>query len=78
MIAVSLLFLLAGQRGDALVRQVAMSGRVLEIGVAASARLAPPLKIAPGAPPLVSFRFFEGKERHRFNGLDLVIDDAGH
>jgi hypothetical protein len=38
----------------------------------------PPREIAPGAPPLVSFRFFEGKERHRFSGLDLVIDDAGH
>jgi hypothetical protein len=27
---------------------------------------------------LLSFRFFEGKQRHRFGDLDLVIDDAGH
>jgi hypothetical protein len=29
-------------------------------------------------PPLLSFRFFEGRQRHRFGDLDLVIDDAGH
>jgi hypothetical protein len=78
MIAVGLLLFLAGSRSEILVRQVALSGRVLEIGTAASERLSPPRQIAPGAPPLVSFRFFEGRERHRFSGLDLVIDDAGH
>jgi hypothetical protein len=78
MIAVGLLFFLAGSRSELLIRQVALSGRVLQIGTAASERLAAPREIAPGAPPLVSFRFFEGKERHRFSGLDLVIDDAGH
>jgi len=77
MIAVGLLFLLAGSRSELLIRQVSLSGRVLEIGTAAS-RLSPPRQIAPGAPPLASFRFFEGRERHRFSGLDLVIDDAGH
>jgi hypothetical protein len=78
MIAVGLLFFLAGSHSELLIREVALSGRVLQIGLAASERLAPPRDIAPGAPPLVSFRLFEGKERHRFNGLDLVIDDAGH
>jgi hypothetical protein len=78
MIAVGLLFFLAGPRSELLIRQVALSGRVLEIGASSSERLSPPREIAPGAPPLVSFRFFEGKERHRFSGLDLVIDDAGH
>ncbi|HXM39987.1 MAG TPA: hypothetical protein VN924_01980 [Bryobacteraceae bacterium] len=78
MLAVGLLFFLAGSPSEALVRQVALSGRVLQIGTPASERLSPPREIAPGAPPLVSFRFFEGKERHRFSGLDLVIDDAGH
>ena len=34
--------------------------------------------IAPGAPPLLAFRYFEGKDRHRFGQLDLVLDDAGH
>jgi len=78
MIAVGLLLFLAGSRSELLIRRVALSGRVLEIGTPASQRLAPPREVAPGVPPLVSFRFFEGRERHRFSGLDLVIDDAGH
>jgi hypothetical protein len=73
-----LLFFLASQQQESLVKQVATSGRVLEIAVTPSERLAPPVQVAPGAPPLLSFRFFEGKERHRFGELDLVIDDAGH
>jgi hypothetical protein len=78
MLAVSLLFFLAGSQTELLVHQVALSGRILDIGTPSSERLSPTDRIAPGAPPLVSFRFFEGKERHRFSGLDLVIDDAGH
>jgi hypothetical protein len=27
---------------------------------------------------LLAFRYFEGKDRHRFGQLDLVLDDAGH
>jgi hypothetical protein len=77
MIAVGLLFLLASQN-ELLIKQVAASGRVLELAVTPSERLSSRPRIAPGAPPLLSFRFFEGKERHRFGGLDLVIDDAGH
>jgi hypothetical protein len=77
MIAAGLLFLLANQ-SELLIKQVAASGRVLELAVPPSERLSPLPQIAPGAPPLLSFRFFEGKERHRFGGLDLVIDDAGH
>ena len=77
MIAVGLLFLLANQ-SDLLIKQVAASGRVLELAITPSERLSSPLKIAPGAPPLISFRFFEGKERRRFGELDLLIDDAGH
>jgi len=57
---------------------VALSGRVLQIGASSSERLSPVHEIAPGTPPLIGFRFFEGRERHRFSGLDLVIDDAGH
>ncbi|MGD0359399.1 MAG: hypothetical protein ABSC93_00930 [Bryobacteraceae bacterium] len=78
MLAVGLLFFLAGSRGELLIREVALSGRVMQIGATSSQRLSPPREVAPGAPPLVGFRFFEGRERHRFSGLDLVIDDAGH
>jgi hypothetical protein len=77
MIAVGLLFLLANQN-ELLIKQVAVSGRVLELAEAPSDRIRALPLIAPGAPPLLSFRFFEGQERHRFGGLDLVIDDAGH
>jgi hypothetical protein len=77
MIAVGLLFLLANQ-SDLLIKQVAESGRVLELAITPSERISAVPQIAPGAPPLLSFRFFEGKDRHRFGGLDLVIDDAGH
>jgi len=77
MIAAGLLFLFANQNG-LLIKQVAASGRVLEIAEAPSERLAPRPRIAPGAAPLLRFRFFEGKQRHRFGDLDLVIDDAGH
>jgi hypothetical protein len=73
-----LLFLASGNEPLPLIKQVAASGRVLEIAVPPSERLSPPPQIAPGAPPLLSFRFFEGRQRHRFSDLDLVIDDAGH
>jgi hypothetical protein len=61
-----------------LTKMVAESGRVLEIAVPATERASPPMLIAPGSPPLISFRFFEGQVRHRFGNLDLVTDDAGH
>ncbi len=41
-------------------------------------RVKPSLKLAPGAPPLLNFRYFEGKMRQRFSGIDLMLDDAGH
>ncbi|MBZ5592751.1 MAG: hypothetical protein LAP39_10980 [Acidobacteriia bacterium] len=76
----SLLFLALLSTGEVerLTKLVAESGRVVEIAMPASERLAPPPKMAPGAPPLVSFRLFEGKMRHRFSNLDLALDDAGH
>ena len=77
MIAVGLLFMLATQ-SELLIKQVAASGRVLELAITPSDRLSSPPKSAPGAPPLISFRYFEGKARRRFGELDLLIDDAGH
>jgi len=60
------------------IQQFAASGQAVEIAVSASARLAPPALIAPGAPPILGFRLLEGKLHHRFGDLDLVLDDAGH
>lgn len=61
-----------------LIQDIAASGRVLELAASDSERVSPPRQIAPGAPPLLSFRYFEGKDRRRFGRLDLVMDDAGH
>jgi len=78
-----LFFLQEGKAAhEAQIRQqieaIARSGRVLEIGET-KARLADPGKlIAPGAPPLLSFRYFQGADRHRFGNLNLMLDDAGH
>lgn len=76
----ALLFLLFAppDSGRVSVRQVAESGRVLEIGVSMSERVSPGVEIAAGSPPILSFRLFEGQSRKRFGGLDLVLDDAGH
>lgn len=78
MTPILLFALLASGDVERLTRQVIDSGRVVEIAVSPSERLAPPPKIAPGAAPLVSFRLFDGRMRHRFSNLDLVLDDAGH
>ena len=50
----------------------------MTLGESNSDRVAVKHLIAPGAPPLLAFRYFEGKDRHRFGQLDLVLDDAGH
>lgn len=58
--------------------QIANSGRMASIAQSPSERIAPLAALAPGQPPLLSFRYFEGKDRRGFNGLNLVLDDAGH
>ena len=63
---------------DQLIAHVAASTRALQVAESPSERISKPLAIAPGAPPLLSFRYFDGKQRHRFGNLDLVMDDAGH
>jgi len=73
-------FLLAGGTGDLsrMTREIAASGQVLELAVTPSERVAPPAQIAPGAPPLLSFRYYEAQQRHRFSNTELMLDDAGH
>jgi hypothetical protein len=73
-----LLLLLAQVRASELTRQIAESGRVVEMAQSPSERLSPPVQIAPGAPPTLSFRYFDSTERGRYANLGLVIDDAGH
>ena len=62
----------------AAIDRIAESGRVQTIGVSSSERLRPEAMLAPGDPPLLRFRYLDGKRRSRFGDLDLVMDDAGH
>ena len=48
-------------------------GRSVQVVPVTVHRLEPP-PLAPSAPPLLSFRYFEGRERHRFGELGLVLD----
>ena len=73
-----LLGVAAGTAEPDLIREIAESGRVVEIATPPSERVSPPPQIAPGAPPLLTFRLFDGKLRSRYGNLDLVLDDAGH
>ena len=63
---------------SSLVDQIAESGRVVGLAESPSDRIAAQSQVAPGQPPLLSFRYFDGKQRQRFGDLDLVLDDAGH
>lgn len=57
---------------------IVASGRCLTVAETPSERVSPKPAIAPGLPPLLSFRYYEGSEHHRFSQSDLVLDDAGH
>jgi hypothetical protein len=61
-----------------LIEAIALSGRVVDISESPSQRLLPPALIAPGAPPVLSFRYFDASDRGRFGNLGLMTDDAGH
>jgi hypothetical protein len=63
---------------DRLTKEVAASGQVVGLALTPSERVAPPAEIAPGQPPLLSFRYYEGQQRHRFSNTELMLDDAGH
>ena len=73
-------FMLASSGGDLdrLTKEIAASGQVVELATPPSERVAPPPQIAPGPPPLLSFRYYEGQQRHRFSNSELMLDDAGH
>jgi hypothetical protein len=57
---------------------ITLSGRVVGISEPPSERLSPPMLIAPGGPPVLSFRTFDAIDRGRFGNLGLMTDDAGH
>ena len=61
-----------------LLEAIASSGRVVDMSEPPSERLSPPMLIAPGAPPVLRFRYFDASDRGRFDNLGLMTDDAGH
>ncbi len=73
-----LLSLLAPDRAEDLIRDIVQSGAIVDAGETAKKVEDPRKQIAPGAPPLLSFRYFQGADRGRFGNLDLMLDDAGH
>ncbi len=77
---VFILLTLAATSGtlDRLTKEIAASGQVVELAVTPSERVSPPPQIAPGQPPLLSFRYYEGQQRHQFSNTELMLDDAGH
>ena len=72
------LFLLAAQTAGMFNQSDAVSARCVTLAESPSARVAPLRLIAPGPPPFLSFRYYEGRMHHRYGNLDLVLDDAGH
>lgn len=80
MISLICFMLAASAPGDLqrITREIAASGQVVELAARPSDRVTLPAQIAPGAPPLLAFRYYEGQQRHRFNGTELMLDDAGH
>jgi hypothetical protein len=62
----------------AMTKEIAASGRVVELTATPSERVAALKLIAPGLPPLLAFRYYEGLNRHRFSNTELMLDDAGH
>lgn len=73
-----MLFLSNDPQADKLIAEIARSGRVVEIGERQDRLADPRQQVAPGAPPLLAFRYYQGADRHRFGKLDLMLDDAGH
>jgi hypothetical protein len=61
-----------------LIEAIVLSGRVVGMSEPPSQRLSPPQLIAPGAPPVLSFRYFDASDRGRAGNLGLMTDDAGH
>jgi hypothetical protein len=61
-----------------LMRRVAESGRCTTVAESPDEKTRTIIQIAPGQPPMLTFRYYEGKTHHRFGNADLMLDDAGH
>ena len=75
--AIGLLLLAPASVSD-LVRETIDSGRAIGLADSPLGRVAPERLLYPGAPPVLSFRYFDAADRGRFGDLGLMTDDAGH
>lgn len=70
--------LLAANFSEETLEQISASGRCADVAESADQRVSTKPVIAPGQAPVLSFRFYEGKQHHRFGNAELLLDDAGH
>lgn len=61
-----------------LLEKIDRSGRCATVGHTPQQRLMQRPMIAPGAPPVLSFKLYEDAKHHRFGNVDVMLDDAGH
>jgi len=61
-----------------LVEQIDRSGRCAALSQTPKQRLMERPVIAPGPPPVLSFKLYEDAKHHRFGNVDVMLDDAGH
>lgn len=60
------------------VEETVESGRAATVAEFPAQRVEQRPQIAPGPPPALSFRLYEGKSHHRYENTGLMLDDAGH
>lgn len=61
-----------------LTEQVDRSGRCAVLSETPEQKVAERKLIAPGQPPILSFKYYEDAKHHRFGNIDVMLDDAGH
>jgi hypothetical protein len=72
------MLLMASATVDESLDRIVESGRVMDLSISLSERLKPTLLVSPGAPPVLSFRYFDAADRGRFGNVGLMTDDVGH
>ncbi|HXF27895.1 MAG TPA: hypothetical protein VN610_11490 [Bryobacteraceae bacterium] len=73
-----LALMLSAQPEQQAIKQISESGRCADLAESPDARVTPRPAVPPGPPPLLSFRYYEGKLHHRYGNSELMLDDAGH
>jgi hypothetical protein len=68
----------AAPETSTVLEKIDRSGRCATVGQTAEQRLTKQPLIAPGAPPVLSFKLYEDAKHHRFGNVDVMLDDAGH